>query len=776
MSDKGNNSDSSKGSQENSFESIKSKEEQKQNSQSKLSIESGILSGISDSGISSKSEKDENSNEKSEEIDKSQKNVHEDEEVELKFSQLIPNVLKKENDSDNITNKNEENKTEERSDSKSNFSKESSKNSFNENNSVSEERENNANIITRTLNNSNFVATVKENQENDQNDQKENSNISEEKSNEISEEQSKDQEKESNKASNSSLSSSSDSDSSEKEEKKENNTNEDNEEKQNENAKEEQSKEGESSLSISQTQASVEKPAKNGEEPDYDQKYSTQNENLPQIPIHQAQNGQKGPESQRKREQDEASARLSQPRHKYSAITSKENIPKLPMSPTKKKPSYKEQQEASERLATPKQRVTNILPKEKQSKTSRSQMSNNHYNEYYMSSSRRRNMPPYMESKEIQKAPPEFVEMFGVKAAKKDAEQKKRDAASYIAFKHREKNSTLTAEQIATLADGILEGRRKCSDDPATIADVINELTNRRIQAMRECDYLKAMKFKEAADKVRTQFRTTDRENFYREYIRDIKDKLKEAKDALKETEQIWKDRIKQFKQSCKDEVEYVEKKQSEEMDDFEAYWRSDDAARRFSKKSPVLLSQLTMEKNLALTGDLMGAHRMQRTIKRSEQAEAIQKAAEMKQTFQVEQKNLMNKHDTEMEHLEMAHELALQTIQKQANDEISVAQKRVGIYEQMLEDESNMDKFCAKKFKKDSKVLVPMCVTINGGDDIPTSGSTRAAPRNTSVLMNYREASVSTRLQLPKLKIKRPKSSTARRSEAKGKRKKDDF
>ena len=326
------------------------------------------------------------------------------------------------------------------------------------------------------------------------------------------------------------------------------------------------------------------------------------------------------------------------------------------------------------------------------------------------------------------------------------------------------------------MADGILEGRRKCSDDPATIADVINELTNRRIQAMRECDYLKAMKLKEAADNVRTQFRTTDRENFYREYIRDIKDKLKDAKDSLKETEQVWKERIKQFKQSCKDEVQYVENKQSEEMDDFEAYWKSDDAARRFSKKSPVLLSQLTMEKNLALTGDLMGAHRMQRTIKRKEAAEASQKALEMKQTFQVEQKNMMNKHDVEMEHLEMAHELARQTIQKQAEDEILVAQKRVEIFERMLEDESNLDKFCAKKFKKDSKVLVPMCVTINGGDDIPTSGATRAAPRNTSVLMNYREASVSTPLQLPKLKIKRPKSSTARRSEAKGKRKKEDF
>ena len=459
---------------------------------------------------------------------------------------------------------------------------------------------------------------------------------------------------------------------------------------------------------------------------------------------------------------------------KTVVVKKPKEIPKIPISSPKKKISFKEQQESSARLSAPKPKPVALLPEPKKKVKTKTKNGEKHDPDSLNSSRRARCVPKKETEQKLLKATPEFIEMMNADSEMK--KQKKEQARSMLAMKNMEKNSLLSHEEIVTMTNGILNGRERTIDDPATVADVVNELTNRRIEAMRENDYLKADKLRNVSEKVKLQFRLRDRENFHREFLADFKARLAEAKESQKNIEATWKTRMKDFKVACKEEIETVRAAQNEKIDEFERYWKSDEAARKFSKKSSTTLNQLTIEKNMALTNDLIGAHNIHKRILKAEQAEAKEKSREMMQSMLAQQNNLVNQLNIEMENVIQSQETMKSNLQRQNEQEVQVAARRVEILQRILNEESNINNFCSKKFKKSADKVVPMAVTINGGNDIPTCGKTRSAPRNTSVLMSFRESTISSPLQLPKLKFKRPKTLLDIKEQEERKKKEEEF
>ncbi|EAY16958.1 hypothetical protein TVAG_280740 [Trichomonas vaginalis G3] len=349
----------------------------------------------------------------------------------------------------------------------------------------------------------------------------------------------------------------------------------------------------------------------------------------------------------------------------------------------------------------------------------------------------------------VEKAPKDFVDMLSGKTPRPSTSINQ-------TYKKREVESRFTHKEISEMVDKIISGKKMKIDDPGTIADVVNELTNRRIAALNKSDYLESLKLQKLADEMKTQFRLRDREQFHQDYMNDLNSRLEDAKKSLKKAEEEWKDKEKALIQAQKENTEKIEQKMDDEMEDLEYKWQCPETTRRFSKKSPQLLNQQFIEKNLALIGDLVGAAKMQKVVQKTEKIEAEYKYNDMQSSFEKERKNLIDQQDQALEHLKNAQTLEFSTFTKQKEESIGIIKRRIATYERIINDDKDIDKFCARKFKRNADVVVPMTVTANGGDDIPTNGKVRATPINLNGIMSFREAPVASPLQLPTLKIKK--------------------
>lgn len=439
-------------------------------------------------------------------------------------------------------------------------------------------------------------------------------------------------------------------------------------------------------------------------------------------------------------------------------VTRKEEKPQIALSSPKKKRSLAEQLEASERLAQckkyPEPQHNRIMEHAQTSRKPRPKTML--YNDH-----KRTNHETEL------KAPPEFIEMITGTPLKKE------DPPNLLSIKNKEKESKVSSEEVIKMTDRILSGQKLNLYDPATIADIINELSNRRIQALRDQDYEKSKKMEQVVSSLRIDYRKRDRDLFYQDYVDDIKQRYDEGKENLKNTDQDWKNKLKQYDEMCLEELKALQEKQAGQNADLEEYWKSDEAYRKFNKKSPHLLLALQNQKNYALTGDLTGAAFLQRITRKLEAQEVEERATEMQLSYDRDKASLINSQKNEITNLKQFHEVQRHRLVKQYNNEMEICRSRIKTLEKMVEESSDFDKFCAKKFKKGADFVVPMSATINGGTDIPTCGKMRAMPRNKNILKSFRESVVSSPLQLPGVKMSKQ---TLRVIDKKPKKKQPEF
>ena len=458
----------------------------------------------------------------------------------------------------------------------------------------------------------------------------------------------------------------------------------------------------------------------------------------------------------RKMRQEEAATRLSKPKPK-PVILEDTKTPRRTLSKL-------EQKEAAERLSKTKTVVRDFNPqtsenelKTKKKKVNVRQVPSEHL--VHGISNVKETQTEGNATTRPQKATKEFKEFIEGKPKPKQTAYTR----ELLTSRSREIESVKTRQEISEIADKIINTKNKGKiqeiDDPATIADVVNEITNRRIAALNESNYIESMKLQKIAEDIRKQFRIRDREHYHEDYMRDLKRKLDAAKTAYKEAEEQWNNKIKDLKEEQKAEIESLEYKHESEMQELEEKWQRPEAARKFTKKSPQLLSQQTIEKHMALTGDLVGAYQMSKVVRKNEKIEATQRFEDMKLTFEKSRANLMDQQQQARGLMEHLHELKRMEYNNKKDEIITQHKKRIQVLEKIIADDADIEKFFARKFRKPADVVVPMTVTTAGGDDIPSNGKLRAAPLNTAGIMSFRENTAPSPLQLPTLKIQRPKT-----------------
>jgi hypothetical protein len=329
--------------------------------------------------------------------------------------------------------------------------------------------------------------------------------------------------------------------------------------------------------------------------------------------------------------------------------------------------------------------------------------------------------------------------------------------------------SPYTRDQAAEIAECLIQDRRRHIANINGVADVIDELTDMQLKGMQDQDYKRVRKIRDVISSLRTTFRDKDRKEFHETRVRDLKTRMHDAEQAVKECQEEWKAKESEFKQDCKQEQRDLDAKHDAELGEMTANWRDESWMRRFAKRSPMLLNQMVREKKMALLGDLWNVEVQMKMNKKSERIEVEERSGEYQSSFENARAQLLRIHEEEIQALKESEAFRWQWLLKCERDAIEVRQKHLAAVKSILEDEGNISNFMAKQFKHPYETVLPMTVSLAGGDDIPAKGKTRSEWGDNGKMSAFRDSNSFEPLTLPPLKVRKVKKPRAYVKKKKG-------
>ena len=313
-------------------------------------------------------------------------------------------------------------------------------------------------------------------------------------------------------------------------------------------------------------------------------------------------------------------------------------------------------------------------------------------------------------------------------------------------------HSSLTEQEISKLAEKLISNKGPLPTEPAVIADLIECLSEMRVKSLEQSDYMRSKRIVELIEQLRLAHRQRDRVQMFEEHVEQLKQKVIEAETSLKAVQDSWKGREKEYQDTVKQENTELRIKQQRQEDDFNAEWQDDSKIRKYNKRSKFLLQQIQIEKALALTGDFDKAQEIRKQNERYEKTEATQKYHEMVGAYESKRRKLIEEQEVQRKELQREQEFRFACIQKAYQEELDLANRRYQAAKKALEMESDINKFIAKKFKKSADVVLPVSVTVSGGNDVLTSDKVKSVTQ----LKKFREAPQVAPLTLPPLNVKK--------------------
>lgn len=324
-----------------------------------------------------------------------------------------------------------------------------------------------------------------------------------------------------------------------------------------------------------------------------------------------------------------------------------------------------------------------------------------------------------------------------------------------IALEGRREASPYSQEESARIAEDLVNGQKRKIVNAAGIADVIDELTKMLLESMEARDYTRGEKIKNTIQKLRDGFRKEDRERCQKERLDTLKQQIADVEEQLSTAQRDWKEKETEFKETRDRLAQELDEKHDQELRDCRAQW-SGEKKRIYNKRSPALLSLMVSEKKLSMIGDFAGANEQKKYNTRSEEQETNEKFREYTYQFESARQRMLERHKVEIREFNETKDRQWMIMKKKAGDEIERHTRRLNTLKKLLEDESNMDIFTAKRLKKGADFVLPMSASMRGGDDIPTAGKTKQANGDDGAMARFRESNAFPGLSLPPLPVRR--------------------
>ena len=351
-----------------------------------------------------------------------------------------------------------------------------------------------------------------------------------------------------------------------------------------------------------------------------------------------------------------------------------------------------------------------------------------------------------------------FLEMLEGEE-KQQKRMRRQSQRRLAAMKEEPEPSSLSRSEILAIANEQLQKKPKKNrllNNPSILADVIDELTNMKVRAMRKGDYEKAKLIGEVITRLRRDFRMNERIGLHKERASHLDSRLKTVKGEISAIHSEWKKRKLHMKFELRDELAAMDEKHDEQMKELEEAWKSPATQRKYTKKSPGLLQALTIEKHMVLTGEFDRAQQMRKRNQRSEKREAASNYEAMEEAFQAARKQLLETQETERNELLNSQSNRREMFLRQRGHDLEVLDKRKHAVEGLIAGEGDYDRFVARKFRKSAEVVLPKTVTMSGGADIPVAGRGHESKVDTKEVNEFRAKTIATPLMLPPLKVKR--------------------
>jgi hypothetical protein len=253
--------------------------------------------------------------------------------------------------------------------------------------------------------------------------------------------------------------------------------------------------------------------------------------------------------------------------------------------------------------------------------------------------------------------------------------------------------------------------------DSDALAAVINELNRRRVESLSASKYLDSKRIGDLIDSIKRQLHQGNRQVMYEENLRQLTERYRKAVDSLEVTRRQWRDRKEKFQETCESEWRELEGRHAAQGAELEAQWNETSTQRKFTKRSARLLQQRAVEKYMVLAGQLEAAEEVKRVNRENERQETQRQYQNMMDSFENAREKLATDQNSEMAKLKSDQDLKRMNLLKDEEAAIAVCQKRAAATQRKLDDESDLGKFAAKKFKKCADRVLPTSVFIPADD-----------------------------------------------------------
>jgi hypothetical protein len=327
----------------------------------------------------------------------------------------------------------------------------------------------------------------------------------------------------------------------------------------------------------------------------------------------------------------------------------------------------------------------------------------------------------------------------------------------------------LTSTQIIDIADDLMKGKKVKLTDPQSVSAVVKELDSRRLAALEGSLYLKSARIGSLIDWLKTKLYESDREALFNENIQQLKARHGESIDAYDAAVRQWKERRAAFFESCQAECAMLQDRQASEHAELEARWTDPSTQRRFTKRSSQLLQQQAVEQYMVLSGELWAAFEVRRLNQWDEKRETGAKYHDMMESFENARAKLIADQEEEVAKLRTDQEFRYRSLLKDEKIALEVCRKRVAATKRNLEEESDIDRFVARKFKRPVECVLPLSV-YDVGEELPPLGRGKGVGGRPDAQATLADGNAKepAPLQLPPLKVRRftPQKVTPFRSE----------
>lgn len=317
----------------------------------------------------------------------------------------------------------------------------------------------------------------------------------------------------------------------------------------------------------------------------------------------------------------------------------------------------------------------------------------------------------------------------------------------------RTEGERMTSNQVIETANTLLKGKKVKVSDPVTVANIVKELDNRRLEALNENEYLKSKKIGDVIDEFKKQFYILDREAMFKDSKEQLEERHRESVEALESTIKQWKEKKQEFVEQCQQEIADIQNRHQDEHIDLESKWTDPSTQRKFTKRSAYLLQQKAVEKYMVLAGKLEEAEKIKKINQVNERQEAQVKYQEMADSFEGARAKLIADQEEEIEKLKSDQEFRYRNLLTNEKEAIELCQRRITMTQQNLDEMSDMDRYIAKKFRKNADTVLPVSV-LDAADDLPPLSRGKGVVRNEAgqpTILSNNPAP----LQLPPLKMR---------------------